>query len=114
MVWDEIDQHKMDEAAAIGSALIQTIADNIGIEPDPEKIDRAVYDGTDCGAWVEFDELGILVGTIVEGSDATYSERIELCEDEKELCERFWAAIQRCEDFADEHFNQEEDEDEFD
>jgi hypothetical protein len=87
--------------------LVETIANSIGIEPYPEKINRAIYRGTDCGAWVKFDEDGILVGTIVEGSEAEYSERIELTDDPDELCKRFWDAIQNCEDFSDENFENE-------
>jgi hypothetical protein len=34
-----------------------------------ELIKRCVYKYTDCGAWIEFDEHGIRLGSIVEGSD---------------------------------------------
>jgi hypothetical protein len=95
--------------AAYGQYLIEAIATSIGIDPDTEKIDRAVYNGTSCGAWVKFDEEGILVGTNIEGSDAEFSKRIELSDDEDVLCKRFWAAIQECEDFAEEHFEDDDD-----
>jgi hypothetical protein len=94
----------MCEDAAYGEWLIETIAESIGIEPDAKKIDRAVYKGTSCGAWVRFDEKGIMVGTIVEGSDAEFSKRVELSDNPHELCVNFWDAIQECEDFAEEHF----------
>lgn len=32
-------------------------------------IERDVYKYTDCGAWIAFEEDGILLGSIVEGSD---------------------------------------------
>ena len=105
---DSVSYNRMCEDAAYGDWLVETIANSIGIEADANKIERAIYKGTSCGAWVKFDEKGIIVGTIVEGSDAEYNERIELHEDEKELCKRFWNAIQRCEDFAEEHFDQED------
>jgi len=106
---DSVDYHNMCSDAAYGEYLIEAIAKSIGIEPDPEKINRAVYKGTSCGAWVKFDEEGILVGTIVEGSDAEFSKRIQLSDNEKLLCERFWAAIQECEDFAEENFEDDDD-----
>jgi hypothetical protein len=89
--------------------LIETIAKSCGDKSlTPERIDRAVYKGTDCGAWVRFDEKGIMVGTIVEGSDAEFSKRIDLTgidaskKGEKLLCKRFWEAVQEAEDFSSE------------
>jgi hypothetical protein len=32
-------------------------------------ISRRVYKGTDCGAWVSYQETGVKVGSIVEGCD---------------------------------------------
>ena len=60
-------------------------------------IKKQIYKHTDCGAWIEFEENGIRLGSIVEGSDsgcasyfipwrrvteATISERIEAVEKE--------------------------------
>lgn len=98
-----------EEHAAFGTFLVQTIAESCGITVEPtfkcseleRKIDRAVYKGTDCGAWVRFDERGIVVGSIVEGSDAEFSERIDLTgvdisdEGAKILTERFWNTIEK-------------------
>jgi hypothetical protein len=111
---DEIEYEDFQEKATYGEWLIKTIADNIGIAPDPEQIDRAIYKGTDCGAWVRFDEDGIMIGTIVEGSDAEYRERIECTECEETLCENFWEAIQRAEDFSAEEWRMVDDEEEDD
>ena len=36
---------------------------------DIEQAKRNVYKYTDCGAWIEFNEDGILIGSIVEGCD---------------------------------------------
>lgn len=98
----------MQENAAYGEFLLQTIADLYGVEPDARRIDRAVYKGTDCGAWVRFDEEGIVVGTIIEGSDAEFDTRIDLTNigsDEKGaelLIERFRAAVAAAEAFSEE------------
>jgi hypothetical protein len=105
----DFTQHMKEcENAAYGQFLIHAIAAPLGLQDEPERIDRAVYKGTSCGAWVRFDEKGIAVGTIVEGSDAEFSKRIDLSgidtdeAGEAELNRRFWAALQMCEDFADE------------
>ena len=81
------------------SEMIKAIANSIGIEADADKIDRAIYKGTDCGAWVRFDSDGVTVGTIVENSDAEYSERLT-SDNAEDLCAEFWEAIQRCENFS--------------
>lgn len=97
--------------AEYGSFLIAAVADPLGLPHDPTRIDRAVYKNTDCGAWIRFDEQGIKVGTIVEGSDAEYSERIDLtdCDTTDDgaalVNARVWEALQRCEDFANEYFD---------
>jgi hypothetical protein len=109
---NEIQSHRDQENEAFGFFLIKAIADHIGIEPDPKKIDRAVYKGTDCGAWVQFDSDGVVIGSIVEGSEAEYSERIDLDgiepsdEGAELLNERFWAALDRCEEFCEEAWNE--------
>lgn len=36
---------------------------------DESGIKRGVYKYTDCGAWIEFNENGVKLGSIVEGSD---------------------------------------------
>lgn len=99
-------RYKDDHNAEYGMFLISSIADDIGIEykdikEAEQRIDRAVYKGTDCGAWVKFDEQGIVVGSIVEGSDAEFSERIDLKgidmseEGSAELCKRFWDTLDK-------------------
>jgi hypothetical protein len=40
-----------------------------------DEAERNLYESTDCGAWIEFDEYRIVLGSIVEGCDfgtATY------------------------------------------
>ena len=47
----------------------QELIEEIGA--DSESIaKKAIYKGTDCGAWIKFEDDGITVGSIVEGSDA--------------------------------------------
>ncbi len=107
---NEIQHNRMEEDAAFGEFLLRAIADPLGIAPTEKDIEKAVYKGTNCGAWVKFDELGCIIGTIVEGSDAEYSERIPLDgidtdeAGEAEFNRRFWEALTRAEDFANEHW----------
>jgi hypothetical protein len=98
----------MQEDAEFGRFLVETIADIYGCEPDVSLIQKYVFKYTDCGAFVHFDELGILVGTIVEGSEAETSQRIDMNGIEPSdngatlLKARFFKALQECEDFANE------------
>jgi hypothetical protein len=97
--------------------IIETLAKGFGMDTTDksnllERLEKAVYKGTDCGAWVrviEDETVHLVVGTIVEGSDAEYTEEVNLegCDrgDEEELCRRFWAAMDNCEKFAEEHFD---------
>lgn len=104
--------------AAYGEFLIRAIAEAYDIdprEPDPVRLIRKyAYKFTNCGAFVQFDESGILVGTIVEGSDAEYSERLDLAgvneadDPDDELRKRYFAALDRCEQFAEENFGLDE------
>ena len=105
---------KWQDGAAWGEFLVECVAHWCGLSGDEEhiilKIDRALYKATGCGAWVRFDERGIVVGTIVEGSGADYSERVDLrgldYSDEKVLHKRFSEAVRRCEGFASETFSE--------
>ena len=106
---NEIDLEQWQEDGGYGEFLMGTIAEGFcGLPYDaPEhRINKAIYKGTSCGAWVKFDEEGIMVGTIVEGSDAEHSERIDLTgiglENGDILIQRFSDALERCENFADE------------
>lgn len=111
---NEVQARRDQENEAFGAFLIETIAKLYGTEADPKRIDRAVYKNTACGAWARFDSEGIQVGTIVEGSDAEYSTRINLegiepsGEGEALLVARFREAIAECEAFSDEHFEADE------
>lgn len=110
---NEISLFQMQENEGFGTFLIETIAQVYGCDADPDLISKMVYKYTDCGAWIKFDEQGILVGTIVEGDDAEFSKRIDLTsiypDDENSaslLINRFHEALQECENFALEHWGQ--------
>ena len=109
---------KDQENEAFGQFLLQTIADIYDCEPTPSMISKMVYKHTDCGAYIHFDERGIVVGTIVEGSDAEYFKRINLTgidtdDDGAELLrERFYEILDDCEYFAAEEYFADHDDDE--
>lgn len=111
MSW--VNHEKQCEAAAIGQWLLETIGRSMGLATEEcveWRIEKALYKGTQCGAWVKFDEHGVVVGTIVEGSDAEYAERVGfVLEDDASLVSNFWLAVERCERFAEEHFGCEDD-----
>lgn len=108
-----------EENAAFGSWLVEVLAEFYGCEKQPDAISRRAYKTTDCGAWLHFDEKGILVGTIVEGSGAETWTRVDVSglmdlDDEparKELISRVMAGLQKCEDFAAEVWAEIEDSD---
>lgn len=57
----------------------QTVLDFFSAENE-EQCKRSIYKYTDCGAWLEFYDWGIRIGSIVEGCDfgtATYPLRYE-------------------------------------
>ena len=46
----------------------QTVLDFFSAENE-EQCKHRIYKGTSCGAWIEFTESGIVIGSIVEGLD---------------------------------------------
>lgn len=73
-----------------------------GEVPCPETcqstIKKAIYKGTRCGAWIEFMDDGIRLGSIVEGSDAeTKTHKLAYPFDYNEI----WEALEVIEDEAD-------------
>ena len=67
---------------------------------DPDRLPKAIYKGTECGAWSQWDTATVTIGSIVEGSDAEFSETFtfpvssETIEDWMEelegLCDEAW------------------------
>ena len=41
---------------------------------DTHELERDMYKYTDCGAWITWDDRKVSVGSIVEGSEAEFSE----------------------------------------
>lgn len=84
----------------------EELAAHVGAEDACEgTVARRVYMDTSCGATVTLHDGYVLVGTIVEGSDAEFTnDRLVY-----PFTEEAWAeAIQACEDFADAHWGEEE------
>lgn len=58
---------------------IQDLANYLGISTQGSTteiarwVDRAFYKATDCGGWITLKDNGIVIGSIVEGSDAEFS-----------------------------------------
>jgi hypothetical protein len=104
----------MQENEAFGVLIKRAVGEFFAIDPtEPsfaERANRQAYKATDCGAWLHFDAYGVFVGTIIEGSDASITERIvvddltELDDDRvvSTIIARLSDALQRLEDFADE------------
>ncbi len=78
---------------------IMDIVEGKGLER-PEQLHRYVYKYTDCGAWIAWDDNSVTIGSIVEGSDAEFSERFEFPVDSdvldgwvnelEQLCDEAW------------------------
>lgn len=68
-----------------------------------ERLSRAIYKGTECGGWVamlpDTERTGVVIGTIVEGSDAEFSEHMEFPFTLKEWNDA-WANIEALADEA--------------
>lgn len=107
---DEINHYQMEADAAFGQFLIETMAKHYNCEAKEEAINRQVYKNTACGAWIKFDSKGIKVGSIVEGSEAEFCERVNVfCEDdyisEGELIHRVESALDYIESLVDEEIS---------
>ena len=44
---------------------------------DVKSLKRDMYKYTDCGAWIEWDDKRMTIGSIVEGSDAEFDRTFE-------------------------------------
>lgn len=51
---------------------IHDLATHFGTTVD--RLERDFYKYTDCGAWIKWDSSSVAFGTIVEGSDAEFSD----------------------------------------
>lgn len=50
---------------------IHDLATYLGTSAD--RLERDIYKFTDCGAWIHWDSSTVSIGSIVEGSDAEFS-----------------------------------------
>lgn len=62
---------------------INDYADYLGI--DINQIERAIYKGTECGAWINWDDKKLTIGSIVEGSDVEFSKTFNFPVNIKEI-----------------------------
>ena len=55
----------------LNEELKDRVAVHFGLEKGcpVHRIEKALFKGTACGAWIEFPDDGLVVGSIVEGSD---------------------------------------------
>jgi len=79
---------------------VKDLANEVGVEV--EGIERAIYKGTDCGAWINLKVDCVETGSIVEG--------VEQCTQTYTLeypfsAEEFWSALECVEHEADEIWN---------
>lgn len=52
---------------------IDDLASLFGTTPD--HLEHAIYKGTSCGAWIQWNCTSVSIGSIVEGSDAEFSRK---------------------------------------
>ncbi len=61
---------------------ITDLADHLGVNAVgthaevEQRIQRTIYKYTDCGAWIRCYENEVVIGSIVEGSDAEFTESL--------------------------------------
>ena len=77
---------------------IHDLAEHIGT--DVQGLKKAIYRGTECGAWIEWNTEKVVIGAIVEGSEAEFSEEFRFPFDSKKyndwieelesLCDQAW------------------------
>lgn len=85
---------------------IKDYADYIGVEV--EHLERAIYKGTNCGAWITWDDKKMTIGSIVEGSDAEFDKAFYFPVDSDDI--EAW--FEELEELTDEAWHEANDEDE--
>ena len=65
-----------------------------------DHLERDIYKYTECGAWITWTDSSVSIGSIVEGSDAEFSETFQFpvdsdeidnwMEELEELCDEAW------------------------
>lgn len=89
---------------------IDDIVKGKGLET-PEQLNHYIYKYTDCGAWINWDDSSVTIGSIVEGSEAEFSESFLFpvesdaldawIEELERLCEDAWIEANGDEDDED-------------
>lgn len=81
--------------------VLNALADFYGCESTEESIKEAVYDNTECGAFVAFyTDRTVGVGSIIEGSDAEVSPITIAYTDDGTFIDQFKEAVQEVESQA--------------
>jgi len=74
---NEVSYQAAEEQANAGSALMEELNEYFGVEgADVSRLSRRLYKATACGAWLNVDEVGLHLGSIVEGSDEVTETQI--------------------------------------
>lgn len=74
-----------------------------------DELESDIYDYTDCGAWITWDDNSVTIGSIVEGSDAEFAESFQFPVDSDEL-DAWVAELERLCDDAWHEANDDDDE----
>lgn len=92
-------QHEYLEMAKVTQKIcnVSQLAHAVGVIT-PGLIRKAIYKGTECGAWINFREDGVDIGSIVEGvNECTDTIKLDY---EKFTDEDFWQALKKIEQQA--------------
>jgi hypothetical protein len=90
---------------------LRVLAEEFGCDATVESIARQVYKQTECGCYFDIVGENIIVGTIVEGSDAEHTVELDLVEYEEDnagdgcLASDVNAALVECEIFVEEQWH---------
>jgi hypothetical protein len=65
-MYGEAELYRAQENDGYGCFLIETIAKALGVPPTEGDIKAAVYKHSASGTWIKFDEVGVVVGMILD------------------------------------------------
>lgn len=88
---------------------LRVLAEEFETNATVESIARIIYKGTSCGCYFDFVGETIIIGTIIEGSDAEYSVELDLADYQDDnagdscLVDDVKSAIDTCETFVEEY-----------
>lgn len=61
----------LERTTEVRAGVLRALGDRYECGPNEDWIKKGVYKYTNCGAWIEFTDTGVRLGSIVEGSDAS-------------------------------------------